>query len=67
MLLALLQPAPETFDLFDDIMLLSEGESQGQPLLLSCYGVKQRLGYMLPTDTDICAALWLHDSVAGYN
>lgn len=24
-LLALLQPAPETFDLFDDIMLLSEG------------------------------------------
>ena len=29
MLLALLQPAPETFDLFDDIMLLSEGESHG--------------------------------------
>ena len=26
MLIALLQPAPETFDLFDDIMLLSEGE-----------------------------------------
>jgi hypothetical protein len=26
-LLALLQPAPETFDLFDDIMLLSEGMS----------------------------------------
>ena len=27
MLIALLQPAPETFDLFDDILLLSEGES----------------------------------------
>lgn len=26
MLIALLQPAPETFDLFDDILLLSEGE-----------------------------------------
>lgn len=26
-LLALLQPAPETFELFDDIMLLSEGAS----------------------------------------
>lgn len=24
--IALLQPAPETYDLFDDIMLLSEGE-----------------------------------------
>jgi ABC-type multidrug transport system ATPase subunit len=24
-LVALLQPAPETFDLFDDIMLLAEG------------------------------------------
>ena len=25
MLMALLQPAPEVYDLFDDIMLLSEG------------------------------------------
>ena len=25
-LVALLQPAPETLDLFDDVMLLSEGE-----------------------------------------
>ncbi len=25
MLMALLQPAPEVFDLFDDIMLLAEG------------------------------------------
>ena len=25
-LLALLQPAPETFDLFDDLVLLSEGQ-----------------------------------------
>lgn len=25
MLLALLQPAPETYELFDDILLLSEG------------------------------------------
>lgn len=25
MLMALLQPAPEVFDLFDDVMLLSEG------------------------------------------
>ena len=26
-LVALLQPAPEVFDLFDDVMLLSEGAS----------------------------------------
>lgn len=31
-LIALLQPAPEVFDLFDDVMLLSEGA----PELQSC-------------------------------
>ena len=37
-LMALLQPAPETFDLFDDVMLLSEGlirESNPSIMLLS--------------------------------
>jgi hypothetical protein len=33
-LMALLQPPPETFDLFDDIMLLSDGGNL-QPLLRS--------------------------------
>ena len=33
MIVALLQPTPETYNLFDDIMLLSEGKSH-QPSLL---------------------------------
>ena len=28
MLIALLQPTPETYNLFDDILLMSEGQSQ---------------------------------------
>ena len=32
-LMALLQPAPETFDLFDDVMLLSEGDAAPAALL----------------------------------
>lgn len=31
-LISLLQPAPETFDLFDDIILLSEGVSRWKPI-----------------------------------
>jgi hypothetical protein len=34
-LMALLQPAPETFDLFDDVLLLSEGYVVSYPLLIA--------------------------------
>ena len=35
-LIALLQPAPEVFDLFDDVMLLSEGAHDLQHCMQSC-------------------------------
>ena len=38
MLIALLQPAAETYYLFDDIMLLSEGERAVQAGLGVCLG-----------------------------
>lgn len=36
LLIALLQPTPETYHLFDDIMLLSEGESALQATAVMC-------------------------------
>lgn len=42
LLVALLQPTPETYHLFDDIMLLSEGELTG-PSLVQCYVCISRL------------------------
>ncbi len=30
--IALLQPAPETYDLFDDVLLIAEGEGLLQPV-----------------------------------
>ena len=38
-LMALLQPAPETYELFDDVLLLSEGG-----LVVQCYVVVLQLG-----------------------
>ena len=32
-LMSLLQPPPETFDLFDDVMLLSDGATHSLPLV----------------------------------
>ena len=43
-LMALLQPAPETFDLFDDVMLLSEGKKT-----LHTYSPKTLLRMLVPT------------------
>ena len=47
LLMALLQPAPECYDLFDDILLLSEGElPMSSPLCsqLECCGTYAVLG-----------------------
>ena len=35
-LIALLQPAPEVFDLFDDVMLLSEGTPNLETCTVAC-------------------------------
>lgn len=47
-LMALLQPAPETFDLFDDIILLSEGYLVYQGPREEVIEFFQSLGFLLP-------------------
>lgn len=47
-LLALLQPAPETFDLFDDLMLLSEGYVVYQGPRAEVLEFFEGLGFRLP-------------------
>ncbi|KAG5404800.1 hypothetical protein IGI04_010919 [Brassica rapa subsp. trilocularis] len=47
-LMALLQPAPETFDLFDDLILLSEGYMVYQGPRQDVIGFFESLGFRLP-------------------
>ncbi|XP_010473961.1 PREDICTED: ABC transporter G family member 31-like [Camelina sativa] len=47
-LMALLQPAPETFDLFDDLILLSEGYMVYQGPRQEVVGFFESLGFRLP-------------------
>ncbi|KAF3546420.1 hypothetical protein DY000_02002623 [Brassica cretica] len=47
-LMALLQPAPETFDLFDDLILLSEGYMVYQGPRQDVVGFFESLGFRLP-------------------
>ena len=47
-LLALLQPAPETYELFDDILLLSEGV---QPILVVPLQISSILWCLCPSHT----------------
>ncbi|KAK9152794.1 hypothetical protein Sjap_000274 [Stephania japonica] len=47
-LMALLQPAPETFDLFDDVMLLSEGHMVYQGPRENVVDFFESLGFKLP-------------------
>lgn len=47
-LMALLQPAPETFDLFDDIILLSEGHIIYQGARGHVLDFFESLGFKLP-------------------
>ncbi|KAK9131815.1 hypothetical protein Scep_011343 [Stephania cephalantha] len=47
-LMALLQPAPETFDLFDDVMLLSEGHMVYQGPRENVVEFFESLGFKLP-------------------
>ena len=47
-LLALLQPAPETFDLFDDLLLLSEGYVVYQGPRAEVLEFFESLGFRLP-------------------
>ena len=47
-LMALLQPAPETFNLFDDLILLSEGYMVYQGPRQDVVGFFESLGFRLP-------------------
>lgn len=47
-LMALLQPAPETFDLFDDIVLLSEGHVMYQGPRAEVLEFFESLGFRIP-------------------
>lgn len=47
-LMALLQPAPETFDLFDDLLLLSEGHIVYQGPRAEVLEFFESLGFRLP-------------------
>lgn len=47
-LMSLLQPAPETFDLFDDLILLSEGHIVYQGPRKHALGFFESLGFSLP-------------------
>ena len=47
-LVSLLQPAPETFDLFDDLILLSEGYMVYQGPREDVVGFFESLGFRLP-------------------
>ncbi|XP_020518878.1 ABC transporter G family member 31 isoform X3 [Amborella trichopoda] len=52
-LMALLQPAPETFELFDDIILLCEGQIIYQGPRTSVVDFFQSLGFKLPPRKDV--------------
>ena len=59
MLIALLQPTPETYHLFDDIMLLSEGEHS----LTKCFPAHGELGtcrtsLVLPKQSVLSILVW---------
>ena len=47
LLVALLQPAPETYNLFDDVMLLSQGQ-------IVFHGPREEVPSMLATVTSVC-------------
>lgn len=47
-LISLLQPAPETFDLFDDLILLSEGHIIYQGPCVNALEFFESLGFSLP-------------------
>lgn len=47
-MMSLLQPAPETFDLFDDLILLSEGHIIYQGPTKHVVGFFESLGFSLP-------------------
>jgi len=47
-LIALLQPAPETYDLFDDIVLLSEGQVVYQGPREQVLGFFESMGFRCP-------------------
>jgi ABC-type multidrug transport system ATPase subunit len=47
-LMSLLQPAPETFDLFDDLILLSEGQIIYQGPTVRVVNYFNSLGFSLP-------------------
>lgn len=48
-LMALLQPAPETFELFDDLLLLSEGYVVYQGPIKDALEFFESLGFKLPS------------------
>ena len=52
-IIALLQPAPETYDLFDDILLLSSGAAHPSPFCRPCWHLTLR--FMTTTCVQRCS------------
>ncbi|RLN13749.1 hypothetical protein BBJ28_00017787 [Nothophytophthora sp. Chile5] len=51
--IALLQPAPEVFDLFDDVIILNEGEVMYHGPREQIVGYFESLGFACPPDRDV--------------
>ncbi|KAK0605209.1 hypothetical protein LWI29_024220 [Acer saccharum] len=70
-LMALLQPAPETFDLFDDLVLLSEGYVVYQGPREDALEFFESLGFKLPPRKGVADFLQeksaIGDNTVGYN
>lgn len=63
-LIALLQPAPETYDLFDDIILLAEGQIVYQGPREQVLGFFRSMGFSCPERKGVADFL---QEVSGYN
>ena len=62
---ALLQPAPEVYDLFDDVLLLAEGEGTVFCVTVSCLEWLAKHGQLCNGDPSVCPRacalqVWLH-------
>ncbi len=59
-LMSLLQPAPEVYNLFDDVLLLSEGDLSDTQM---CCSLHLFVDSLLLSDIQVCCSLHLFDDV----